>query len=181
MTPGVGSSPEALRVPAPHVLAGQTLSQSPCARSRPLVRAGDAGEWSFLYLGDIKRKGRYAKPQRRRLASAAGGGGGGRAGLLGGRSAGARRGSLRPLRLHGHLHHHPTETCDPTVPVNFTPSELSCRQPPPSDPSDASRGKAAAFGEPPLVQPPWAGHATFTPPGLPINAQAEGTSTSAHR
>ena len=181
MSPGSGlKSRSSAGSQPPTCWLGRPLRQSPCARSGPLVRAGDTWERSFLYLGDVKRKGRYAKPQRRRLASAAGEGGG-RAGLLGGRSAGARRGPLGPLRLHGHLHHHPTETCDPTVPVNFTPSELSWRQPPPSDPSDASRGKAATFRQPPPVRLPRAGHAAFTPPGLPINPQAEGTSTSAHR
>ena len=42
-------------------------------------------------------------------------------GLLGRQSAGARQDPLGPLQLHGHRHHHPTETCDPTVPVDFTP------------------------------------------------------------
>lgn len=42
-------------------------------------------------------------------------------GLLGGQSAGARQDPLGPLQLHGHRHHHPTEPCDPTVPVDFTP------------------------------------------------------------
>lgn len=99
---------------------GRPLSQSLCARRESLVSEGDMGELSSLYLGGIRSKGGCAKPQRRRLASAAGEGGG-RAGLLGGQSAGARQDPLGPLQPHGHCHHHPTETCDPTLPVDFTP------------------------------------------------------------
>lgn len=141
---------------------------------------GRRGGTELSVFGGISREGSCAKPQRRRLASAAGEGGG-RAGLLGGQSAGARQDPLGLLRRHGHHHHHPTETCDPTVPVNFTPLVLSCCQPPPSEPSDASRGKAAAFGQPLLVRPLCARHASFTPSGLSVNPQAEGTSTLIHR